>query len=602
MGMYGLCRLPDDCFVTGGNIVSKDWYPMQRDTLTEWGWSPIKNNSPFLLYFTKEGVLKNYIQVDVDSSFQGSYNSIETSAQGVVYAGGFYADKSACVDTGSWYAPPCKFKPPRLQNMHLGLDTLRLRAGAPALRGDVYYPNSGARDILFTASDEEGNYRWAQSGGAYNRSDHISLVRKWTDSTLFIVGQAGSGAKFGEIQLDTIPFRYSELVKAWTEIPSWFWAIYDTTGKVLRADYLPQLSAYPKFGYQFMDAVADSQSNLYVRGIISSSVDSINILGDVYSMQMLMRSSGMPQNEIDRFKQGNPVSYPALFKLNALGHLIWIRLYKKESLSGSGMGTRCLFFSSDQRLTLSENIGFIRPQGYDQFPVLYEIDTANGKLTKLLALDGGLFATVTTTDNYTQDDCGHIYWSGHFRQRLIIEYPTRDTIFKLENPDDVDVFLLKFRREGALYLPREEKRLPTSYESKDGSLRIIAAEGEQPYNYAWSHNPSLNTAEAKDLAPGIYQVTVTDARGCKQMAHFNLKERPVAFRNLITRPADSGQNNGEIRISAFGGRPPYQYSIDDGNTWQNERIFRNLPAGVYPTAAKDMSGTIIKQETEVRMW
>ncbi len=59
--------------------------------------------------------------------------------------------------------------------------------------------------------------------------------------------------------------------------------------------------------------------------------------------------------------------------------------------------------------------------------------------------------------------------------------------------------------------------------------------------------------------------------------------------SLITTDANCGLTDGKISITATGGEPPYQYSIDGGGT-QNEELFQNLSAGSYSITVTDNNG------------
>jgi hypothetical protein len=48
--------------------------------------------------------------------------------------------------------------------------------------------------------------------------------------------------------------------------------------------------------------------------------------------------------------------------------------------------------------------------------------------------------------------------------------------------------------------------------------------------------------------------------------------------------------DGTISIYAFGGNPPYTYSIDTGISYKNSPLFFNLCSGLYSVVAKDVSG------------
>lgn len=48
--------------------------------------------------------------------------------------------------------------------------------------------------------------------------------------------------------------------------------------------------------------------------------------------------------------------------------------------------------------------------------------------------------------------------------------------------------------------------------------------------------------------------------------------------------------DGTISIYAFGGNPPYSYSVDSGISYKNSPLFYNLCSGLYNVVAKDISG------------
>jgi len=118
----------------------------------------------------------------------------------------------------------------------------------------------------------------------------------------------------------------------------------------------------------------------------------------------------------------------------------------------------------------------------------------------------------------------------------------------------------------------------------DNGIALVAAQGGTPtYTYLWNDPQVQTTAEANNLAPGNYQVIVTDNRGCIAIGSINIEE-PAAI--SISVLADStncfGEATGALQITAGGGTNiGYAYSIDGGLTFQNSPDFFNIPAGIY---------------------
>ncbi len=67
-----------------------------------------------------------------------------------------------------------------------------------------------------------------------------------------------------------------------------------------------------------------------------------------------------------------------------------------------------------------------------------------------------------------------------------------------------------------------------------------------------------------------------------------LKPAPVII-GIVPTPASCGTDNGTLTITASGGTPAYQYSIDNGATWQPASVFTHLAAGTYYVKVKDVN-------------
>lgn len=64
-------------------------------------------------------------------------------------------------------------------------------------------------------------------------------------------------------------------------------------------------------------------------------------------------------------------------------------------------------------------------------------------------------------------------------------------------------------------------------------------------------------------------------------------------------PSDCNLNNGSIVIEVVGGNGIYEYSINDGATWQGSNHFQNLPAGTFLIIARQLDGVCQTNTAEV---
>jgi gliding motility-associated-like protein len=95
----------------------------------------------------------------------------------------------------------------------------------------------------------------------------------------------------------------------------------------------------------------------------------------------------------------------------------------------------------------------------------------------------------------------------------------------------------------------------------NGTAGVIATGGTPPYGYVWSSVPAQNGPYATGLAPGTYNVTITDARGCTLVLSGTVGQIPEP---VVTAGADASfcEGEGGALISAVGssGTPGYYYS------------------------------------------
>ncbi len=97
-------------------------------------------------------------------------------------------------------------------------------------------------------------------------------------------------------------------------------------------------------------------------------------------------------------------------------------------------------------------------------------------------------------------------------------------------------------------------------------------------------------APLTNLCPGNYNYQVVSEAGCTATATFSVYS-PLVYTFDKTDADCYGYANGNITITANGGKLPYQYSIDNGATYKSTSTF-NIVAGNYVIKVKDALGNV----------
>lgn len=136
----------------------------------------------------------------------------------------------------------------------------------------------------------------------------------------------------------------------------------------------------------------------------------------------------------------------------------------------------------------------------------------------------------------------------------------------------------------------------------DGEISSTVTGGTLPYSYSWSNGSTLSNLIG--IPAGIYNLTVTDGKGCTSFTG-TIVEEPTQALVVNTTIGDvqcHGANDGTIEITITGGVAPYSYNW--GN--QNEillnnfsELISNLNVGEYFIRVKDRNGCINEQYVQV---
>ncbi len=136
----------------------------------------------------------------------------------------------------------------------------------------------------------------------------------------------------------------------------------------------------------------------------------------------------------------------------------------------------------------------------------------------------------------------------------------------------------------------------TCFGADDGKINLTVSGGTLPYSYSWN-NGSTNK-DISGLPGGTYEVTITDARGCKQQTQILIKTPTSVLTATasLTEALCNGQPNANIQLNVTGGTAPFNYSWSNGS---NQRDLLNVFAGNYAVTITDAKGCSITESYTV---
>ena len=122
--------------------------------------------------------------------------------------------------------------------------------------------------------------------------------------------------------------------------------------------------------------------------------------------------------------------------------------------------------------------------------------------------------------------------------------------------------------------------------------------GTSPFTYLWSNADT--TALADSLCANIYDVTITDSRGCFNSTSIaiNQPQQLTASFTDSTQVSCNGGNEGTATITPVGGTSPYTYLWNDSNGQIGSTAI-NLYAGIYTVSTTDFNGCTISNWIEI---
>ncbi len=136
----------------------------------------------------------------------------------------------------------------------------------------------------------------------------------------------------------------------------------------------------------------------------------------------------------------------------------------------------------------------------------------------------------------------------------------------------------------------------TCFGTSNGVILVTASGGTGAFTYSKDGTNFQAGANFTGLAPGNYTITAKDANNCTQVTSSIGIVQPSAALSITSivknNPLCNGNSNGSLVVSATGGTPQYQYSID-GTTFSSSNTISGLLSGNYLVTVKDANNCTV---------
>jgi hypothetical protein len=120
-----------------------------------------------------------------------------------------------------------------------------------------------------------------------------------------------------------------------------------------------------------------------------------------------------------------------------------------------------------------------------------------------------------------------------------------------------------------------------------GSIELVAEGGHGFFTYSWSNGSMSNNMY--NLTAGIYEVTMTDGKGCSLTESFELTA-PHAIAATLVIENNNYYSNGSLDLTVTGGTGAYTYLWNNGNTTEDIQTNED---GFYEVLITDANGCMV---------
>jgi hypothetical protein len=136
------------------------------------------------------------------------------------------------------------------------------------------------------------------------------------------------------------------------------------------------------------------------------------------------------------------------------------------------------------------------------------------------------------------------------------------------------------------------------FNGEDGMAWVMPSGGSPPYQFAWNNGESSDTISG--LAPGWYDVSITDANACVLVDSIEILAYQCDSMSISHQQINAlceGECNGVIIIEeVLNGSPPFTYNWNNG---EEGNLLGYLCSGAYAVTITDSLGCMLSKEFEI---
>jgi len=135
-------------------------------------------------------------------------------------------------------------------------------------------------------------------------------------------------------------------------------------------------------------------------------------------------------------------------------------------------------------------------------------------------------------------------------------------------------------------------------EEETTDIDITISGGVTPYTFLWTGDISSDNEDLGGVAPGTYNITVTDATGCQVSDEVIISQNSELIIDVLEVEPSCLNNDGELTAEITGGTEPYQFFWYDASTStliSEDQTLSAISAGEYFFEVFDDAGCTSSQ-------